>query len=101
MAGMLQGFLSLQVDFFRTPIDIMAGRLWNSWLKNNAPHSPRGRAVVTLPGFAASSSTHRQLVGQSAGGLYAREFARMFPGEIDRVITLGSLTGRPANGSSG
>lgn len=30
------------------------------------------------------------LVGQSLGGIYARELARMFPDEVDRVITLGS-----------
>ncbi len=30
------------------------------------------------------------LIGQSLGGIYARELARMFPDEVDRVITLGS-----------
>lgn len=30
------------------------------------------------------------LIGQSLGGIYARELARLFPGEVDRVITLGS-----------
>ncbi len=147
MAGMLKGFLSLQADFLRTPLDLMAGRLGNSWLKQNAPATRERRAVVTLPGFAASTSTHRRLVsllnhcgydaqtfgsgtpgkegirgfvrnrepslgvlikeladrhgtgvalvGQSAGGLYAREFARMFPDEIDRVVTLGSPTADP------
>ncbi|MEP0070484.1 alpha/beta hydrolase [Pyruvatibacter sp.] len=33
------------------------------------------------------------LIGQSLGGVYARELARMFPKDVDRVITLGS----PAN----
>lgn len=33
------------------------------------------------------------LIGQSLGGVYARELARMFPTDVDRVITLGS----PAN----
>lgn len=33
------------------------------------------------------------LIGQSLGGVYARELARMFPADVDRVITLGS----PAN----
>lgn len=33
------------------------------------------------------------LIGQSLGGVYARELARMFPNDVDRVITLGS----PAN----
>ena len=35
------------------------------------------------------------LVGQSAGGLFAREFVRLFPQEIDRVITLGAPTADP------
>lgn len=35
------------------------------------------------------------LVGQSAGGLYAREFARRFPDQVDRVITLGTPTFHP------
>ncbi|MEQ8745398.1 alpha/beta hydrolase [Pyruvatibacter sp.] len=30
------------------------------------------------------------LIGQSLGGIYSRELARMFPDEVDRVITLGS-----------
>jgi len=30
------------------------------------------------------------LIGQSLGGIYARELARLFPDEVDRVITLGS-----------
>jgi len=30
------------------------------------------------------------LIGQSLGGVYARELARMFPEDVDRVITLGS-----------
>ncbi len=37
------------------------------------------------------------LVGQSAGGLYAREFARHHPKDIDRVITLGAPTFYPEN----
>lgn len=35
------------------------------------------------------------LVGQSAGGLYAREFARRLPEHVDRVITLGTPTFHP------
>lgn len=35
------------------------------------------------------------LVGQSAGGLYAREFARRFSDDVDRVITLGTPTFHP------
>lgn len=30
------------------------------------------------------------LIGQSLGGLFAREVARRFPGEVDRIISLGS-----------
>lgn len=37
------------------------------------------------------------LIGQSAGGLYSREFARRYPADIDRVITLGSPTFCPEN----
>ena len=37
------------------------------------------------------------LVGQSAGGLYAREYVRREPDNIDRVITLGSPTFCPEN----
>ncbi len=37
------------------------------------------------------------LVGQSAGGLYLREFTRRNPEGIDRVITLGSPTFYPEN----
>lgn len=37
------------------------------------------------------------LVGQSAGGIYSREFARRYPESIDRVITLGSPTIYPEN----
>lgn len=37
------------------------------------------------------------LVGQSAGGLYSREFARRYPEGIDRVITLGAPTFYPEN----
>ena len=37
------------------------------------------------------------LVGQSAGGLYSREFAWRHPEAIDRVITLGSPTFYPEN----
>lgn len=37
------------------------------------------------------------LVGQSAGGLYSREFAWRHPQDIDRVITLGSPTFYPEN----
>lgn len=37
------------------------------------------------------------LVGQSAGGLYSREFALRHPEGIDRVITLGSPTICPEN----
>lgn len=37
------------------------------------------------------------LVGQSAGGLYSREFAAAGPDDVDRVITLGSPTFCPEN----
>ena len=37
------------------------------------------------------------LVGQSLGGIYARELARRFPDEVDRVITLGSPAHLNAN----
>ena len=39
------------------------------------------------------------LVGHSAGGLYAREYAALYPQGIDRVITLGSPTSCPESGA--
>ena len=38
------------------------------------------------------------LVGQSAGGMFSREFAGMYPDHIDRVITLGAPTADPSMG---
>lgn len=44
----------------------------------------RIKAIADEHGRAVS------LVGQSLGGVFARELARRFPNEVDRVITLGS-----------
>ncbi|HMM14779.1 MAG TPA: alpha/beta hydrolase [Parvibaculum sp.] len=44
----------------------------------------RIRSIADEHGRAVS------LVGQSLGGVFARELARRFPDEVDRVITLGS-----------
>jgi len=38
------------------------------------------------------------LVGQSAGGLFCREFAGLYPQDVDRVITLGAPTVDPSLG---
>ena len=46
-------------------------------------------------GLADAHGSAVALVGQSAGGLFSREFARLFPQEIDRVITLGAPTADP------
>ncbi|MFT4127255.1 MAG: alpha/beta fold hydrolase [Gordonia sp. (in: high G+C Gram-positive bacteria)] len=43
--------------------------------------------------FRTLTDRHGQpvsLVGQSLGGMFARELARRFPGEVDRIVTLGS-----------
>lgn len=53
--------------------------------------SRRVRALKERTGKAVS------LVGQSAGGLYSREFVLRHPEDIDRVITLGSPTIYPEN----
>jgi pimeloyl-ACP methyl ester carboxylesterase len=43
-----------------------------------------------LCAMAGESGRPVALIGQSLGGLFARELARRFPREVDRVITLGS-----------
>lgn len=49
----------------------------------------------TVRELADAHSAPVALVGQSLGGVYARELASQMPDEIDRVITLGSPTFHP------
>lgn len=63
---------------------------------NRGPRSPaylaRLREVLGRRVQAAADRTGRKvaLIGQSLGGVYARELARAHPDLVDRVITLGS-----------
>ncbi|MGI9295065.1 MAG: esterase/lipase family protein [Pseudomonadales bacterium] len=50
--------------------------------------------------LADKHGTPVSLVGQSAGGLYARLFAADCPQEIDRVVTLGAPTNDPAQSTT-
>ena len=52
---------------------------------------------IKVRGLKRRTGKPVSLVGQSAGGLYSREFARRYPAGIDRVITLGSPTFSPEN----
>jgi pimeloyl-ACP methyl ester carboxylesterase len=49
----------------------------------------------TIRELADKHATPVSLIGQSLGGVYARELALRMPGEIDRVIMLGSPTFHP------
>jgi hypothetical protein len=56
--------------------------------------------LETLAAMVAATARRRRepvsLVGWSLGGLYAREVAKMVPGEVARVVTLGSpFSGNP------
>jgi len=150
MAGMFRDVLRLQLDLSRMPRDLLAGVAGRSWVRKQARHAPSQRPVITLPGFGATASSHRQLtaflqgcgyeattfqpgfprgesfreftrkldrtlgklvkqladrhgvgvslVGQSAGGLFCREFAGLYPRDVDRVVTLGAPTVDPSLG---
>ncbi len=49
----------------------------------------------TIRGLADKHAARVSLIGQSLGGVYARELALRLPDEIDRVIMLGSPTFHP------
>ncbi len=53
------------------------------------------RIIEQVRELSGESGRKVALVGQSLGGLYARETAARYPDEIDRVITLGSPTIHP------
>jgi pimeloyl-ACP methyl ester carboxylesterase len=53
---------------------------------------------VLIKELAERYGTRVSLVGQSAGGMFSREFAAFYPGHIDRVITLGAPTADPTMG---
>ncbi|MGI9323624.1 MAG: esterase/lipase family protein [Pseudomonadales bacterium] len=69
------------------------------WLQGTNSGRPEQLEAATLRFFRAHSSMGSQisLVGQSLGGIYAREIARSFPHAVRCVITLGSPFG--ANGN--
>lgn len=148
MKRVLRDFIRLQRDFSRSTLDRSTAVALDSWLRAQAPRTDQPRPVITLPGFAAPRSSHRNvrrflsgrgfavetfqagfprgqnipafiegleealgerirqlserygcgvsLVGQSAGGLFAREFAARFGDRVDRVVTLAAPTNDPA-----
>jgi pimeloyl-ACP methyl ester carboxylesterase len=53
---------------------------------------------VLIRDLADRHGSRVSLVGQSAGGMFSREFAGMYPDHIDRVITLGAPTADPSMG---
>ncbi len=59
-------------------------------------HGLRDTLGVRIQRLADRYGAPVALVGQSAGGLYAREYAGLFPADVDRVVTLGSPTADPA-----
>jgi pimeloyl-ACP methyl ester carboxylesterase len=57
-----------------------------------------GSLGVLIKELADRHGARVSLVGQSAGGMFSREFAKFYPEHIDRVITLGAPTADPAMG---
>ncbi len=57
-----------------------------------------GRLIPKIERLADRTGDKVALVGQSLGGIYAREIARRAPGLIDRVVTLGSPAYLKADG---
>jgi pimeloyl-ACP methyl ester carboxylesterase len=53
---------------------------------------------VLIRDLAERHGSRVSLVGQSAGGMFSREFAGFYPDHIDRVITLGAPTADPTMG---
>jgi pimeloyl-ACP methyl ester carboxylesterase len=53
---------------------------------------------VLIQDLADRHGCRVSLVGQSAGGMFSREFAGFYPDHIDRVITLGAPTADPTMG---
>ncbi len=65
------------------------------WLQGTNTGKPAQLEAATLRFFRAYNSmdTKISLIGQSLGGVYAREIARLFPQAVRCVITLGSPFG--------
>jgi alpha/beta hydrolase family protein len=60
------------------------------WSNSKCPRETLEHLGHRLDQVRDSFDGHIALVGQSLGGLYARELAHRYPDHLDRVITLGS-----------
>ena len=73
-----------------------------SWLQGTNTGSPEQLDAVMLRFYRLQHvmGTKISLVGQSLGGVYAREIAKQFPDAVRTVITLGSPYGATGSGST-
>jgi pimeloyl-ACP methyl ester carboxylesterase len=65
------------------------------WSNSKCPRETLEQLGCRLEQVREASDGEIALVGQSLGGLYARELAHRYPAHLDRVITLGSPIRRP------
>lgn len=63
---------------------------WGLGMNRGATPDLLDRLTERLDAIAVTEGTPISLIGWSLGGLYAREVAKLRPGIVDRVITLGS-----------
>ncbi|NKC01715.1 MAG: alpha/beta hydrolase [Pseudomonadales bacterium] len=72
------------------------------WLQGVNTGHPRllEAAMIRFYRLSHSMGTKISLVGQSLGGVYAREIAKQFPDAVRSVITLGSPYGATETGST-
>lgn len=63
---------------------------WGLGLNRGATPDLLDRLTARLDALALAEGTPVSVIGWSLGGLYAREVAKLRPGIVDRVITLGS-----------
>lgn len=68
--------------------------------RNNGGQSQHEQLIQNFEAMAAVSDKPITLIGQSLGGVYARELARLNPESVRMVITLGSPFGSLSNTSS-
>jgi pimeloyl-ACP methyl ester carboxylesterase len=68
--------------------------------RNNGGQSQHEDLIRSFETLAAQSTTPITIIGQSLGGVYARELARLNPESVRMVITLGSPFGSLSNGTS-